>query len=217
MKQKHFYGTSLFLMLVGIMMICSVANAQDIQLPVPQKDLLGGSLMQVLQNRHSVRRFDSKMLSNQTLSNLLWAANGVNRADGRRTAPSAINAQDIEMYVALNGSGVYHYEASANKLMKVSDANLRELIVGRNVFINDAPVVVLLMSNQGKFKRFPGNTLGAMDAGYVSQNIYLYCTAFGLGTVACAPKMDATAVQQMLGLSADYIPLIYHPVGYMRE
>lgn len=215
MKQKHYYLVALFTLMMGMTMTVSV-KAQDIQLPAPQKTLAGGNLMTALQNRHSVRTYSNKQLSTQTLSNLLWAANGVNRADGRRTAPSAINAQDIEMYVNLS-SGVYHYAAADNKLVKVSSENLSKLIVGRNEFIYDAPVVILLLSNQAKFKRFPGTTLGTMDAGYVSQNICLYCSAFGLGTVPCAPKMDAAAVQKLLGVSADYLPLIYHPVGYPRE
>ena len=215
MKQKHFSLAVLLTMLIGLTVGCPIANGQDINLPAPQKEMKGGELMQALQNRHSVRSYSNTKLSEQTLSNLLWAANGVNREDGRRTAPSAINAQDIEIFVGM-ADGVYHYMPMDNKLSKVSDGNLAKLIIGRNKFILDAPVVILLVSNQAKFSHFPGTTLAAMDAGYVSQNICLYCSAFGLATVPCAPKMDAENVQKMLGLSADYLPLIYHPVGYSK-
>lgn len=213
MKQKNFYLSFLSILLMGVMFNCSMAFAQDITLPAPQKNLEGGNLMKALQDRHSVRSYSDKKLSKQTLANLLWAANGVNREDGRRTAPSAINAQDIEIYLQMEGN-VYHYMAADNKLMKVSSDNLTNLIVGRNKFVLSAPVVLLLVSNQSKFGRFPGTSFGAMDAGYVSQNICLYCSAFGLGTVPCAPKMDAAAIQKLLGLSTDYVPMIYHPVGY---
>jgi SagB-type dehydrogenase family enzyme len=215
MRQKHFFKILLSMMLIGIAVGCPFANGQDVNLPAPQKELKGGELMQALQNRHSVRSYSNEKLSDQVLSNVLWAANGVNRADGRRTSPSAINAQDIEIYVGM-ADGVYHYMPADNKLAKVSDGNLAKLIMGRNKFILDAPVVLLLVSNQTKFSRFPGTSLGAMDAGYVSQNICLYCSAFGLATVPCAPKMDVENVQKMLGLSSDYIPEIYHPVGYSK-
>jgi SagB-type dehydrogenase family enzyme len=215
MKRKVFCSfVSVFaLFLCGLF---NSASAQDIMLPAPQKGNTNGCIMQALQNRHSVRSFSDKNISNQVLSDLLWAANGVNREDGRRTAPSAINAQDIEVYVSLK-NGVYHYIATDNKLVKVTDGDLRSVIVGRNVFINNVPVVILLVSNQSKFRGRGSEKFGAMDAGYVSQNICLFCSAFGLGTVPCAPPIDAAAVQKMLNLSTDYIPLIYQPVGYPNE
>lgn len=175
------------------------------------------SVQKALQDRHSIRSYADKQLSEQTLSNLLWAANGVNRKDGRRTAPSAINAQDIELYVN-KADGVYHYAAADKKLVKVSSEDIRTIIVGRNQFAMKAPVVILLVSDKAKFRgNQNADILGAMDAGYVSQNIYLFCAAEGLGTVACAPRMDAEKVQKALGLSDNSIPLIYHPVGYPAE
>lgn len=175
------------------------------------------ALMHALQNRKSTRTFTKDVIPDSLLQDLLWAANGVNRADGKRTAPSAINAQDIELYVAVNGKGSFHYDAQAKKLNKVTDEDFRTILsVQRPVY--ESPVNILLVTNQAKFKGFgAAMTLAAMDAGYVSQNICIFCAATGLGTVPCAPKMDAAAIQKMLGLSSDYIPLIYHPVGYPRE
>ena len=207
------------LLVIVLAMIAGINQAygQEVNLPAPQKNNEQSSLIKALQDRHSVRSYTDKALSDQMLSDLLWAANGVNRTDGKRTAPSAINAQDIELYVYKKDNGVYHYVPTENKLVKVSDTDIRPIIAAHNAYINVVPVVVLLMSNQAKFSGIKSaQKLGAMDAGYVSQNIYLYCAANGLGTVACAPPMDEAAVQTALGLSADYLPLIYHPVGYEK-
>lgn len=201
-------------MMAGFNGVC----AQDILLPPPQKSNQQASLMDALQNRHSTRAYSEKMVSNQLLSDLLWAANGINRADGKRTAPSAINSQDIELYVYKKDVGTYHYLPAGNKLAKVSDADIRPLIIARNAFVNIVPYVVVLVSNQAKYNGMKSAyKLGAMDAGYVSQNIYLFCSAYGLSTVACAPPMDAAAIQKVLGLPAEFMPLIYHPVGFAKE
>jgi nitroreductase len=195
----------------------SHAFGQDVILPSAQKSDQPNSLTKALQERHSVRSYLDKTIPDQMLSDLLWAANGVNRSDGKRTAPSAINSQDIELYVYKKDVGVFHYAAAANKLEKVGDTDIRTIIGGRNTFINTVPYVILLVSNQAKFNGMKSaGKLGAMDAGYVSQNIYLYCAANGLATVACAPPMDAAAVQKALGLTTDYLPLIYHPIGYAK-
>lgn len=216
MKHKLFYVSVLSILMAGFSASFNRVNAQQTQLPVPQKGSAKTSLMNALQNRHSVRSYKSKTISDQTLSNLLWAANGVNRNDGRRTAPSAINAQDIELYVG-KSDGTYHYLASENKLEKVNNENFINLVVGRNKFALDAPIVILLVSNGANFHGHNPSLYGAMDAGYVSQNICLYCAADGLGTVPCAPKMDATAIQKFLGVSTDYTPMIYHPIGYTEK
>lgn len=175
------------------------------------------SLTNILKNRKTTRTFMNTAISEKTVLDLLWAANGVNRPDGKRTAPSAINSQDIEMFVYIKGNGTFHYNAAENKLDKVNDTDFRASL-GMKRPAYEAPVTILLMSNKATFKGNQGaDRLGAMDAGYVSQNIYLFCAAAGLGTVACAPPMDAASAQKALGLGTDYIPLILHPVGYPRE
>lgn len=174
----------------------------------------------ILSARHSVRRYGAAVIDPDVLKAVLWAANGVNRIDGshKRTAPSAVNAQDIELY-ALTDDGAYHYQAIDSTLVKISDTDIRPMIAGRNDFILDQ-LTILLCSDQSKFDARFGDramTFGAMDAGYVSQNICLYCAAAGLATVPCAPPIDAEAVQSALGLPKTMMPLIYHPVGVERE
>ena len=176
-------------------------------------------LEQVLNARHSVRQYEDSTITHEQLLRVMWAANGINREDGscKRTAPSAVNAQDIELY-ALLADGAYHYQPMDSTLVKISDNDVRPIIAGRNEFIlNQA--TILLCSDQSKFDARFGEramTLGTMDAGYVSQNVCLYCAAAGLATVPCAPPIDAAAVQKALGLSSSLIPLIYHPIGYER-
>lgn len=173
---------------------------------------------EILQNRRSIRQYSDKEVSDETLLKILWAANGVNREDGRRTAPSAVNAQDIELYVC-KSEGTYHYQVNEKQIEKVGDTDIRPFIASHNKFILNYPVI-LLMSNQEKFARFSeyrGNMFGAMDAGYVSQNICLYCVAVGLATVPCAPGMNADAVREALKLPAAMMPMIYHPIGYPVE
>ncbi len=98
--------------------------AQDIDLPAPHRT--GGMpLMEALANRHSSRDFDSRELPKQTLSDLLWAAWGYNRAD-KRTAPSSRDKQEIELYVAMK-DGLYRYDAAEHRLCLVSEKDLRPL------------------------------------------------------------------------------------------
>ncbi|NLX40486.1 MAG: SagB/ThcOx family dehydrogenase [Bacteroidales bacterium] len=176
----------------------------------------GEVLEQILMKRCSIREFSSEQPSQEVLLELLWAANGVNRENGKRTAPSAINAQDINLYLCLE-DGVSFYNPQEKSLVKVSDVDLRPLISpDRNNFMLDVPVV-LLISDMTSFARLPlerGILFGAMDAGYVSQNIYLYCAANTLATVACAPRMDDAKIREILSLPETMIPMIYHPVGF---
>lgn len=191
--------------------VCALVGCQNKPTEVNQEEVL----TEILQNRRSVRQYSDREVSDEMLLKILWAANGVNREDGRRTAPSAVNAQDIELYVC-KGEGTYHYLPVEKQLEKVSDTDIRPFIANFNKFILDKPVI-LLVSDQTKFNRVQGyrtEMFGAMDAGYVSQNIALYCVAAGLATVPCAPRMDVDAVREALKLPSTMLPLIYHPIAY---
>lgn len=169
------------------------------------------TLMQALKNRKTVREFAATQLSQQEVSNLLWAANGINRPENNnRTAPSAMNVQDISVYV-VKSDGTYLYDAAKNTLTQVTDKDIRADVAGRQDFMKNAPLFLLLVSDTSKFK---GNAevLSAMDAGYVSQNIYLYCSAASLNTVARA-TMNVDAIKSALGLKETQVPLLNHPVG----
>ena len=194
-----------------------IPSGEIIKLNEPDKSL-GVSLMQALSERKSQREFSDKMLSLETLSSLLWAANGVNREDGRRTAPSAVNSQDIDIYVCM-ATGAYLYDAKQNQLNRVCTDDLRKSVAGRQPM--DAPVFLVLV---GDVSRYPSGlasqrqlveSFACMDAGYVSANIGLYCAAAGLATVPRA-SMDKETLAKALNLTDTQIPILNNPVGYPK-
>ena len=146
------------------------------------------TVKQALSERHSVRSYSVQAVSDVTVLEILWAANGITREDGRRTAPSAVNAQDIDLYVC-NAGGAFKYNAAAAKLEKVTSEDIRPYLKAQNRFVETAPLTILLVTDQTKFgEPRPGSrnmNFGLIDAGIVSENISLYCTAIGLGTVTC--------------------------------
>ena len=204
------------MMMALALLMAGSAVAQDVQLPAPQKNV-PMSLMDALQQRTSVRQYSDKALDDATLSQVLWAACGINRPDTKKiTAPSAINAQDILVYV-VRQDGAWLYQPLTNSLRRVSTKDLRKEVAGFQEFAAKAPVSLVLVSDKAKFgnRNRGADQLGAMDAGYVSENIYLVCTALGLGTVARA-TMDHEALRRELSLSDEQVPLLNHPVGWLQ-
>jgi len=201
------------LLSTAMMFAMCTANvcAQDVVLPQPKKDAKM-TLMESLQQRKSVREFSKKEIDDQTLSDLLWAACGVNRPEEKMiTAPSAMNKQDIKVYV-LKSSGVWLYMPIEHKLKKISDENLISTLAGRQVSVADAPVFLMLVSDQTGSERLDTN-LGNIDAGYVSQNICLACTALGLATVPRGAR-DRDILNKALGLNDRQLIVLNHPIGY---
>lgn len=190
----------------------SSCKGQELQMNMSVKD--------ALTQRHSVRSYTSQAITEKTVLEILWAANGVNREDGRRTAPSAVNARDIDLYVCKE-DGTFKYDAAAGKILEVTGEDIRPLLKAQNRFVDQAPVTILLVTDQTRFgDPRPGSrnmNFGFIDAGIVSENISLYCTAIGLGTVCCAPRMRIEEIQKVLGLSDQQIPVLYHPIGYPKE
>lgn len=132
---------------MSLLLFTSALYAQNIKLPTPNKS--GGKpLMTVLNERKSSRDFSEKILPNQQLSNLLWAAWGYNRAD-KRTAPSSQNKQEMDIYVAL-ASGCYLYDARKNELVLVVKQDLREK-TGKQDFVKNAPVNIIFVADKGKW------------------------------------------------------------------
>ena len=188
-------------------------DVKTIQLPAPRME--GGMpLMEALKLRHSGRSYADKMLSGQTLSNLLWAAFGINRPDsGKRTAPSAMNWQELDIYVA-TAEGVYRYDAKNNLLVRVAAKDLREK-TGIQPFVKTAPVNLVYVSDYARMK---GNEDGKKlmswsHAGFVSQNVYLFCTSEGLATVVRAGG-DREAMAKELGLTPDQHITLFQSLGY---
>lgn len=184
-----------------------------VDLPAPQKT--GGKpLMEALALRATSRAFDKRDLAVQQLSDLLWAAFGINRADGKRTAPSAKNNQEIDLYVLLK-RGTFRYHAQAHRLEPVSPADLRAY-GAMQTFALDAPVTLVLVADLAKTGTGPLEQRRAWahaDAGYISQNIYLYCASTGLATGARA-YVDHAALGPRLSLRPDQLIVLAQSVGF---
>jgi SagB-type dehydrogenase family enzyme len=204
-----------FIVLVSII---NGLNAQDLKsksLNPPDKSR-GLSIMQAFSNRASATTWNSEELKLQDLSDLLWAANGINRPDQKkRTAPSAMNAQDVDIFVFLP-EGVYFYDAAGNKLDPVVAGDLRLLAAGAQADMAKAPVILVLVSDISKFTRGEDSNkliMGALDAGMVSQNISLFCAGAGLITRPRA-TMDQAKLKEVLKLKDSQRPLLNNPVSY---
>ncbi|MDR1526199.1 MAG: SagB/ThcOx family dehydrogenase [Dysgonamonadaceae bacterium] len=188
-----------------------------IRLNTPSKER-GSNVMEALANRRSTREFSSEKLNLQDLSDLLWAANGVNRPDGRRTAATARNNQDIDVYVIME-EGSYLYDAKVHALVPVAKGDHRPLIADAQVSIQQAPVCLLMVSDLSRFTGLDPESRkiwGALDAGIVSQNIMLFASACGLVTV---PRvyMKKDELKTVLKLSETQVPIINNPVGYPKR
>ena len=196
-----------------LLSLCACMTAQEnIVLPQPEPAKLSMSLGEVLKTRRSYREYQKdKKVDLTTLSTILWAACGISDpATGKITAPSAVNMQDIKIYVC-SEQGVCLFDPQANVLIPVTSKNILESLAAGQPFVKDAPYTLLLVSDQSKTRRVDSH-YGDIDTGYVSQNIYLACTALGMRTVARA-KMDQDAVRSALNLPADVIIELNHPIG----
>lgn len=192
-------------------------DLQTIKLNAPDKTR-GTATMKALSDRHSDREYDTKQLSLQDLSDLLWAANGVNRTDGKRTAPTAMNRQEIDVYV-VREDGAYLYDAQAHSLKPVAKGDFRGAIAGSQDFVKTAPVCLLTVINLSKLgdpKAERTLLMGAVDAGIVTQNINIFCSAVGLSTVPRA-SMDADKLKEVLKLDDTQVPIMNNPVGYPKK
>jgi len=190
--------------------------APRIALPVPDKS--GGMpLMEAIAKRHSAREFAARELPLPLLSNLLWAANGVNRPDGGRTAPSAMNAQEIDVYVALP-SGAYLYDPAAHALTLVAGSDLRR-ITGYQDFVDDAALDLVYVADHGRMKLVPAasrESYASVAAGAITENVYLFAAGNGLSTVIRA-WIDRDAIANALGLAHDQQVLLSQTVGFPKS
>jgi nitroreductase len=187
------------------------ASPAQIQLPKP--DLAAGKpLMQALSLRKSSRAFKVDKLPETVLSSLLWAAWGTNRPDGKRTAPSAMNRQEIDVYVVL-AEGAYLYDAKAHALKSVASGDLRAH-TGGQPFVKDAPLNLVYVADTAKMAPGPEQAVwyGAA-AGFISQNVYLYCASEGLATVVRG-MVDKNVLGPALALKPEQKIVLSQTVGY---
>jgi SagB-type dehydrogenase family enzyme len=193
------------------------AQEKVIELPEPQTS--GGMpLMEALSNRKTSREFAPRELELQTLSNLLWAANGINRVeDGLRTAPSAVNWQEIDIYISFP-AGVYIYNAFENRLELFMKGDIREA-TGRQPFVKDVPVNLIYvadftrMADRGEDVK---HWYSAADAAFIAQNVYLFSASEGLATVVRG-AVDKLELKEVLNLPEHKHVVLCQSVGYPAE
>lgn len=186
-------------------------------LPKPQLDG-GRPLMQVLKDRRSSREFSPEKIPDQVLSNLLWAAFGINRPDsGKRTAPSARNWQETDIYVAM-AEGFYLYDAKAQQLNLLQKGDLREM-TGRQPFVKEAPINLIYVadySKTGKASDEERQLFCTVDTGFIAQNVYLFCASEGLVTVVRG-LVDRPALAKVMKLRPDQKIMLTQSVGYPKK
>lgn len=204
-------------LVAALLAVATVASqTSDLTLPAPQTD--GGKpLMLALKERRTTRSFAEQPLPPQVLSNLLWAAFGVNRPDGHRTAPSARNWQEIDIYVALR-EGLYLYDAPAHALRRVVAADLRAA-AGTQAHAREAPVTLVFVADERRMSRADEETrrvFAAADTGFIAQNVYLFCASEGLGSIVFA-SIDRDRFAQAAGLRPEQRITLAQSVGYPRR
>jgi SagB-type dehydrogenase family enzyme len=217
MKKNVFTICLVFFVLCVFSSLCFAEALKPVKLPPPHAD--GGKpLMQALKDRASSRDFSSEKLPIQVLSDLLWAACGVNRADtGKRTAPSAKNWQEIDVYVAAE-EALYLYDAKEHQLLTVLEEDIRA-DTGKQGFVKTAPINLVYVADFSKIGA--GNNedkifYSAADTGFISQNVYLFCASSGLATVVRG-YVDKSALEKKMGLRPDQKVILAQTVGYPKK
>ena len=217
MKKLSFLS---ILLVVTVLLICPIlASPQElapIKLLKPQLDR-GRPLMQVLNDRKSARDYiENKKLPTQELSNLLWAAFGVNRPEsGKRTAPSARNWQETDIYVAM-ADGLFLYDAKSHILNPILAEDIRAL-TGKQDFAKTAPINLIYVADLSRISDTEPEKMffAALSTGFISQNVYLYCASEGLATVVRG-LVDKPALAKVMKLRPDQKITLSQSVGYAK-
>lgn len=201
---------------LGILGQAAAGGPETVPLPPPHTE--GGMpLMQALKARHSSREFAARPLPRQVLSDLLWAANGVNRPDtGKRTAPTAKDMREILVYV-ITAEGAHLYEPSVHALRRVADGDLRHL-AGTQDFVAQAPLNLVYVADLGRMDTSEENQrlYSATDTGFIAQNVYLFCASAGLATVVRG-SVDRAPLAAALGLGPQQQIILAQTVGYPKQ
>jgi SagB-type dehydrogenase family enzyme len=186
------------------------------RLPPPRME--GGMpLMQALRERRTIRELSPRPLPAQVLSDLLWAATGVNRpSSGKRTAPTARDWREIDVYVAIT-EGTYRYRPDTHELQPVLTRDIRAL-TGTQDFVAEAPLNLVYVADRDRMGDADAerkDLYAATDTGFIAQNIYLYCASAGLGSTVRG-SVDRDALGSLLGLRAGQRIVLAQSVGYAR-
>jgi SagB-type dehydrogenase family enzyme len=191
----------------------SFAQNADIQLSKP--DISSGKpLMTALNERSSQREFSDQELTPEQISGLLWAACGINRPEtGKRTAPTAMNWQDVQVYVFLK-TGIYLYKEVEHKLVLIKEGDYRAA-AGSQDFVASAPVNLVFVSDYSRMTKAKDSEkefYSGINSGFISQNVYLYCASEGLNTVVRA-YIDRDALHLLLELKPEQHVVVAQTVG----
>ena len=187
-----------------------------VTLPAPQTD--GGMpLMKALKNRQTTREFGDKKLTDQQISNLLWAADGINRPDlKKRTAPSAMNYQETDIYLAMH-DGLFLYNAEKQQLEQVSSEDIRPK-TGIQDFVATAPINLVYVADYAKMAKADESTkesYAMADAAFISENVYLFCASEGLNTGVRA-WIDKENLAKAMKLKPTQHIILAQSVGYPK-
>ena len=216
MFKKSFLTSAVVLIIVSFITSSWAAELSSIKLPAPNLNS-GKSLMQSLQARKSSRDFSTKRLPVEVLSNLLWAAGGINRPEsGRRTAPSAVNWQEVDIYVAM-ADGLYLYNAKEHVLKPVIKQDIREL-TGKQQFVKEAPINLIYVADYSRMGGASAEekiSYSAADTAFIAQNVYLYCASEGLATVVRG-SIDKDALAKAMQLRDNQKIVLSQTIGYPK-
>lgn len=201
----------LMLFFGALLVIASTVRADEIQKEVilPEPDYEGGRpLMQALRDRHSYREFGVRRIDEQNLADILWAANGVNRPDGKRTIPTARDSRALDVYVLKQG-GAYRYNPDRHILELVNPATLR-YSAAKQEFVQQADVVLVYVSN------YENHETGGMHAGSAYQNVGLYCASAGINNVVLG-MIDRDMLRKELHLNDNDYILAAQALGWPKK
>ncbi len=203
------YIKSLIAAVIISVTAASGAKAELVTQSLPKPDMRGnGALMHCLQKRESVRQFGRRAVSEQILADMLWAAVGVNRQNGKRTIPTALNSQDLTVYV-IKHDGAWQYDAQKHKLIQVSDRDLRPLLATQD-YAKEAALDLVYVSTSDEA------LIGAMHAGSAYQNVGLYCACKGLNNVVRG-YFDKEDLAKALNLCENQQIMVTQAVGWPAD
>ncbi len=206
-----------WILMLSLSMIVPVysGHAKEINLPVrPAKSNV--DIVTALEHRRTTREYSTATLSLEDLSAILWAANGVNRPDGKRTAPSAFGRQYIDIYVAAD-TGAYLYDSPGHKLIEVSGQDIKGRLARQGHVASSSHVLVQVAD----LSKVPGTAEGTKlywahsTAGTIAENAHLMAAARGIGTGIVA-GIQADEIRHALKLTRDAVPLYVMPLGFLK-
>jgi SagB-type dehydrogenase family enzyme len=208
---------SVFILLSMINGIIAVSQElQPIKLLPPQTDK-GKSLMKALEERRTTREYSDRAMSLQDISNVLWAANGINRVkDMKHTAPTAMNWQEIDVYVILE-KGIYRYDPHDSTLYPVVKGDLREQ-AGTQEYVKAAPLNLIYVADYTKMKKAEEakkESYASADAAFIAENVYLVCAAFDMACVVRA-SVDREKLSVTMKLRPEQIIVLGQTVGFLQ-